>query len=242
MPVRKDSVQIDTTGRGVALLPLRLVQADFKGLPELAYVTVAAFDESGKPTDTRYKFRAEKDYRNEYSDKNKYRDYLISLNLVPGNYRIAWLQFATTTSKSVQIEGVAPVFGDFRVEAGKVTYLGSLKATLRNRKCGELRIPHHSKTSKLIGGAAGVIPLLDLVVEGATASALGYSSGTFQLEVVNNVDRDVAVLRVEYPVLKAVAVESNRLLAIKSLSPEQVAAVCAKEQATEQATASGLGG
>jgi len=233
MPIQKEASQLDLSNHGVVLFPLRLVQASFKGVPELSYTLVRALDEDGKSTDTGYRIHAEKDFRNIYTDQRKFRDYLVSMQLPPGNYRLAGFGLQTRTSKTVQITGWTLAVGDFSVEPGKVIYLGSLQAKLRERKCGEFHIAHRTSSGTSTTVLAAILPFADLIVEGATSEALGYASGTFEYDSSNNIDRDLSVLRAEYPFLKNVAIEPGKLLELKKLTTEQIIANCNKESESQ---------
>jgi hypothetical protein len=232
MPIAKDAFPIEISNRGIVLFVLRLTQADFKGMPEVHSISALALDEDGKSTNRVYRIYTEKDYRNVYTEQQKFRDYLISAQLPPGNYNLTTFGIRTRTSKAIQVQGLVPVSADFRVATGKVIYLGSLAATMRSRKCGEINIYHTSTSSLQVEKASRVIPFFDQIVEGETSRVLGYSTGTFDFEVSNNIDRDLPVLRAEYPIMRNLVIESGRLLTIPKLSPEQISANCQREGAT----------
>ena len=80
-----------------------------------------------------------------------------------------------------------PLHANLAKYDGGVYYLGSVKAVIRDRKEGEFR-------------AGPVIPLIDQAIAGA-------SSGTFDVEISDFYDSDVALFRKTFPVLKDVEIK-----------------------------------
>jgi hypothetical protein len=80
-----------------------------------------------------------------------------------------------------------PLHANLSTAEGGVYYLGSVKAVIRERKEGEFR-------------AGPVIPLIDQAVAGA-------SGGTFEIEIADVYDADVALFRKTFPALKDVEIK-----------------------------------
>ena len=80
-----------------------------------------------------------------------------------------------------------PLHAGLAKSEGGVHYLGSIKAVIRERKEGEFR-------------AGPVIPLIDQAVAGA-------SGGTFDIEITDVYESDVALFRNTFPALKDVEIK-----------------------------------
>ena len=84
-----------------------------------------------------------------------------------------------------------PLHASLAKSDGGVYYLGSIRAVIRERKDGEFR-------------AGPLIPLIDQAIAGG-------STGTFEVEVSDAYDADVALFRKTFPALKDVEVKRSVL-------------------------------
>jgi len=79
-----------------------------------------------------------------------------------------------------------PLYAQLESDAPGIYYLGAVQATIRERKENEFR-------------AGPVIPLIDQAVTGA-------STGTFDIDIVDLYDQDVALFRATFPALGNVTI------------------------------------
>lgn len=105
---------------------------------------------------------------------------LVRATLRPGDWEIVEMS-GTTTYFPVIGNFLLPLDSSITVPAQSVVYLGRLEARIRKREDGEFR-------------AGGALPLIDQAVS-------GYSNGTFDVTVVNDLDRITSDLKSEYPAL-----------------------------------------
>jgi hypothetical protein len=116
--------------------------------------------------------------------KKEYLEYLVSVDLDPGDYSVGQVQGGAS---SFFISGTFdyPINGRFNLNSG-VTYLGHVTMTNRERKESEPR-------------AGSLFPLID-------QSVCGFSSGTFDITVTDRGDTDIPDFVQAYPPLKEVNV------------------------------------
>jgi len=110
------------------------------------------------------------------SDKSN--EYLISMALTPGKYRLRYIAAAMTELK-VDLPYAPrgwcfiPVYAEFEVRPARIAYLGRIEATNRHRK----------DNSELRSGP--IAPLLQQAV-------MGISDGTFEVKVADAYEEDTA--------------------------------------------------
>lgn len=134
--------------------------------------------------------------------EKQFNDYLLSMSLPAGKYKLSYIG---GWSHSGIIRGyfAIPVFADFELAPNKIVYLGRIEAMLRERKNdGELR-----------GGS--VFPLID-------QAATGFSSGTFDINIYDNYEKDVSLFKDWYPVLDRLTIEKAVLLPWKQPTEEEL--------------------
>lgn len=112
--------------------------------------------------------------------KNKYLEYLVSVELKPGNNSLGLI---TGQGRTFPIAGtfMFPVNARFNLTNG-VTYLGHLTMTNRQRKKGEAR-------------SGPVIPFID-------QSMTGFSGGAFDVTISDRSETDIPDFIQAYPKLK----------------------------------------
>lgn len=114
----------------------------------------------------------------------------VRLELDPGEYR---LHGAYAQARAFPIIGFfyLPLHMQFKVTESKVTYLGAIQATVRERQGNEFR-------------AGAPIPLIDQSVAGA-------SGGTFEVAVADNSEADLATFRQLFPAIQEVEIGKSIL-------------------------------
>ena len=108
------------------------------------------------------------------------KDYLFSMSTTPGELELSSVRFLRN---ALLIVGSAEfnLNQTINVPANQVIYIGNITASVLPRKGDEPR-------------AGSVIPLIDQAVT-------GFSSGTFVVDIKDNYNEDIAILRKEYPFL-----------------------------------------
>jgi hypothetical protein len=114
------------------------------------------------------------------------RDYLLSMALAPGKYRLRYI-VATATVVPYHPTGKAwslvPIYADFGIEPGKVQYAGSIEAINQKRTEG----------AQLRAG-----PIFRMFEQ----SMAGFSDGTYSVTITDRYDEDVPAFRHAYPALE----------------------------------------
>ena len=120
-------------------------------------------------------------------DEKKFNEYLVSIALPAGKYKLGRI-FGFGGAFPIRGNFSIPVFSDFELAPNKIVYLGRIEATLRERKSdSELR-------------AGSVIPLID-------QATTGFYSGTFDISIYDNYDKDISLFKQKYPLLNNFTVE-----------------------------------
>lgn len=133
-------------------------------------------------------FRLDEAYR---SREDGVREYLVSLDLPPGSYRLREI-FGSSGTFPIHGRFVVTVFLPFTVEPNTVAYLGRLEATVRERKDDrEFR-------------AGPPVPIIDQAVT-------GFASGTFVVRISDAADEDLAAFHERYPGLRRYAIRRTIL-------------------------------
>ena len=133
-------------------------------------------------------FRLDGAYR---SGQDGAREYLVSLDLAPGSYRLREI-FGSSGAFPIHGRFVVTVFLPFTVEPRTVAYLGRLEATVRERKDDrQFR-------------AGPPVPIIDQAVT-------GFASGTFEVRISDGSDEDLAAFRERYPGLRGYAIRKTIL-------------------------------
>ncbi len=113
------------------------------------------------------------------------REYLLSMALAPGKYRLRYI-VVTATVVPYHPTGKAwsfvPIYADFGVEPGKVQYAGSIEAVNR----------HRTDQTQLRAG-----PLFRMMEQ----AMAGFSDGTYWVTIADRYGDDVPAFRQAYPAL-----------------------------------------
>lgn len=232
-PINKKTIDLDLSKQGIVLLTVKIVEKEFSGSPQLGNVYVVSVDGNGNAIANvpRYKVIPQSEYRSESKPTYKSRDYLVSMQLDAGKYAIASFHIGTSKGIVAGAYGLAPVHMYFEAQTNRIIYLGFIHAVHRKRVCGEPRMFNSGGSA-----AASVLPFGDIIAGEIASDVFGYKTGIFDIDIMNNFDRDITVLRAIYPVLKNVSVESAVITPRMKLTPERIAAQCEveKEQLRKQ--------
>lgn len=143
--------------------------------PEVASLHIVS---DAKKTTT---FKPSRPYRQ--GDRQPY-EYLISVELDPGNYALQRVQGLAGDGFFIQGNFDFPVNSTFTLAPASVVYLGHVEMINRNRNEGEDR-------------AGSLFPLIDQAV-------CGFSSGTFDITVSDQSEADIASFTAAYPALNGI--------------------------------------
>lgn len=128
-------------------------------------------------------------------DQYSYR--LASINLEPGSYKLISIN-GDSGAKSFLLPPAhfkMPVCEEFEVKSGSITYIGIIKGVLRKKKSDD----------ELSGGSVVAdIPILGSTIVQALA---GYSTGTFEIEIRDEYERDTGHFKKNYPILESYNIE-----------------------------------
>jgi len=108
------------------------------------------------------------------------KDYIFSMSSVPGEIELNNVRFM---KNAVLVIGSAEFNLNKKVTIppNQIIYIGNITATIVPRKGDEPR-------------AGSVIPIIDQAV-------MGFSTGTFEIDIKDNYNEDIAVLKKEFPYL-----------------------------------------
>lgn len=184
MAFDKQSATIDTKEKSVLLMVVDVSRSDgSRYVPEPYYVGFQ------KPA-----AREKGDYQNFVMKKdadslheNGHNVYFARIALAPGQYKLGHIM-GTASAFPINSTFNVPLNMDVSVKPGTITYVGRITATLRERVGSEFR-------------AGLVVPLVDQAIT-------GMSGGTWDVSIVDAFDKDMALFRTMYPVLKGAQVES----------------------------------
>ena len=180
----------DDTASAKPAKPVMLMTANFRNKyrpdhqPKLFVVHV----EKPGATDAkdRINFTMDDKARIETGTADTGNTYLLRMELPPGQYQIVGM---SATSGIFPIRGTffTPLHVPLEVKDNGVFYLGHVNAVVRERQGNEFR-------------AGPPIPLIDQAVVGA-------SGGTFDIEIADAQDSDVALFRERFPALKTATIQ-----------------------------------
>lgn len=116
--------------------------------------------------------------------------YYIRMQLEPGEYVVRGL---TSIASSFPIHGFyfTPLHSTINVQNSGVYYLGHIDATVRERQGEEFK-------------AGPSLPLIDQAIAGA-------STGSFDVEIKDNLEKDENLFKTKFPALKHVEIQKSIL-------------------------------
>jgi hypothetical protein len=185
MAVRKNTPELELDKDGIALMTVKVTNKILPAQPHVTNVFVGeptAIEASGSDELRNIRrFVVDRAHRASTNKANQYEEYLISMRLEPGRYSVqdVWMSSKLGIHRG---GGRAPLNARFEVKPKEVTYLGHVSIVRRSKKCHEF-------------AAGQAIPLI-------SQAALGWSTGTYDIDVLDNYDRDMSQFKQMFPVLK----------------------------------------
>ena len=189
MPMRDDGDQISTSGKPVYLMSVtmgNICRDRFQ--PSLDVVQVVREDGSAKQEVVKFAMDSKGTY--EFEDSKLPPKYLVRLELDVGRYTIRGMN-GSGRAFPINFSVYAPLQAPLTSASAGVFYIGAVSATIRERQGNEFR-------------AGQVIPLIDQAVACA-------STGTFDIDISDKYDEDVALFRKVFPALLSTRVQKSVL-------------------------------
>lgn len=189
MPMRDDGDQISTSGKPVYLMSVtmgNICRDRFQ--PSLDVVQVVREDGSAKQEVVKFAMDSKGTY--EFEDSKLPPKYLVRLELDVGRYTIRGMN-GSGRAFPIRFSVYAPLQVPLTSASAGVFYIGAVSATIRERQGNEFR-------------AGQVIPLIDQAVACA-------STGTFDIDISDKYDEDVALFRKVFPALLSTRVQKSVL-------------------------------
>ena len=189
MAFADDAATWTQTGKSVLLLTVN-VKNSYKTSfqPKVLYVHV---EKRGAQDDAdQLAFKLDDKAKMESDDPATGNNYLMRLELDPGTYELRNL---STYAQKFLVTGYyyVPLHAEIVVDKPGVYYLGHVNATVRERQGDEFR-------------AGPSFPLLDQAIAGA-------SSGSFDVEFMDEFAKDEALFRASFPALAGVTITKSIL-------------------------------
>jgi hypothetical protein len=197
MALTKGQKDIDLNKNSIALLSVK-TSNEYNPERQIELIGLIVCPASKAPCTNPdpYLYKANNAFRFE---KNKYNEYLLSLELEPGTYYIdsavaIYQQIVTETG------GYTPLNLKMEIAPNTVNYLGHIDVVLRKK------INENEKTAgrEVINFAVGSVELKD-------KSIVGFSAGTFDVMVKDKFDEDMKLFISEYPGLEKVKINKTIL-------------------------------
>lgn len=187
MAFNKQTSQLDTTSKSIVLVTLDVSRKDESRFQPKPVAIRAKPPGSKQVRDVRnFKLNPKND-----AIKEDGRDvYLVRMALEPGQYRLQDI-FGMAGAFPINCALDIPLQLDFNLAPGTIAYAGRIKAVWRKREGNEFR-------------AGPVLPLLD-------QSICGASDGTFDVEVMNAADKDIALFKNNFSVLNGANITTQTL-------------------------------
>lgn len=187
MALKKGQGMISTTTASVVLLTVEVSRPDgSRYQPNPAIILVSAMQVDDRDQATLFRFSRKDDL----VQVNGHAVYLSSMALAPGHYRIDGISGVANAFPFIG-QFFIPVLAEFDVKPQSVSYLGHVKATMRERRDGEFR-------------AGSSVPIID-------QSATGMISHTWDVEIEDRYESDMVTFRKQIPALEQLAVQSEPL-------------------------------
>jgi len=180
MALDEDINKLDISKESVALLTLKISNQNKKDYqPDLERVELRSTE------DMKYYAFQEMEYCNIV--ENEFNEYIISLQLPPGEYE--FIQFYGS-SRKLLIHGqfYCKFTEKFKLEQNKIVYLGHIDTIIRKKK-------NEDEIS-----AGFLLPLIDQAVT-------GFSDGTFEVNIHDNYENDIKMIKQKYPCIENYKIE-----------------------------------
>jgi hypothetical protein len=180
----------DSEKAAQATKPIFLMTATLKNVYKTSFqpqmIVLHVEKDGAKEQADRLNFLMDDKAREETDTVESGNTYFLRMPLDPGRYEIVG---ATSKARTFPITGFyfTPLHSTLEARERGIYYLGHVNATLRERKDNEFK-------------AGPVVPLLDQAVSGA-------SSGTFDVEITDELAKDEPLFRSRFPALKDAVIQ-----------------------------------
>jgi len=188
MALSTNTKQLNIDKKSVAIFRLRIsnqYKPSFQ--PKVYKVRAIRLKESKIKT-----FKTNKPYA---KAKKQYNEYLISLDLKPGRYKVGDVLGGASVPLLISAHFQFSLDAEFNVKSNEITYIGYIEMVNRKRKKGEKR-------------SGSLIPLIDQAVT-------GFSTGTFDIKISDNYDEDIKIFKEKFPLINGYAI--NKYIAVKKI-------------------------
>lgn len=181
MPLNEDTTEVDTTSKGL-LVGTIVIQNENKPKHQPVLNGIGI----------------EKDGNNFYFRKptlinetdNVSKEYIFSMESEPGAASLTRINFFRSTFP-INAMATLDLNKDVQFVNNQIIYIGNIKAKIVPRKEGQPR-------------AGSLLPLIDQAVA-------GFSTGTFEVEISDNYEEDVEVIKSKFPYLQDKDISKNIL-------------------------------
>ena len=110
------------------------------------------------------------------------KEYLVSADVLPGKAKVNMARFIRQVPMLLMAMADLPFDQEIDVPPNSVVYIGNITAVIRDKSGDE-------------PAAGSLFPLIDQAVA-------GFSTGTFDVEIIDNYDADIQEFRSQYPQMK----------------------------------------
>ncbi|WP_374492719.1 hypothetical protein [Zoogloea sp.] len=184
MPLSEDSAKLDTS-KPLYLMSV-VVKNEYKQRYQPNIVTVILAKDSGSTKPEQRAFRMDdKGTITIETDDEEATTFLVRFSTEPIPHSVLGFR-STARAFPLTAFYFVPLHADIPKADNGVHYLGSVKAVIRERQDGEFR-------------AGPPAPLIDQAVGGA-------SSGTFDIEIADAYDSDIALFKKTFPALRGIEI------------------------------------
>jgi hypothetical protein len=185
MAFQDDAQKLTPTSKPVFLMTAT-VKNTYKTYfqPKLSVVFVEK--EGAKEKEDRFNFSMDEKSKNETNTLESGNNYLMRMELNPGSYEVRAILGQAYGFPLVGTY-LLPVHAPFKSIGPGVFYLGHIEADVRERKDNEFK-------------AGPAVPLIDQAITGA-------STGTFEVVISDQFDKDEPAFRAKFPALAGVEIK-----------------------------------
>lgn len=166
---------INLSKNSIVLMTVKVANDHVPGhQPSLSMAVVKSNSKKSKT----HSFETQKPF---ISENKQYNTHLISMALPPGKYEMDRCMGYRRVPFLLAASCILPVEASFSLKENEIVYIGHVEAHIRKKKGSEK-------------AAGGPFPLIDQAIA-------GFSTGTFEVDIIDNYDIDMQYFRSKYPVL-----------------------------------------
>ena len=197
MALTKGQTDVDLRKKSIALLSVKTSNeiAPAYQFDLIGFIVCPQSEECSNPRP--YLHKANSPYR---SKKDRYNEYLVSLELEPGTYYLRSIA-VVYSSLLTDAGGYTPLNLKIDIKQNTISYLGHIDFTLRKKKT----------ESEKTAGREQVNVGLVVRTELKDKSIVGFSTGTVDIFIEDKYDEDMKLFISEYPALQNVKVDKSIL-------------------------------